>query len=319
MGLSIKNRWFDEENRVYIVFTVDEVMELLNCKSQKAIKLIKELDCESGIGLIEKRRLGLGRPNVIYVKNFMILEEKNVERNPFENNMVEEYDEDKNVQNFENQNSEDLKIKSQDERESKIQNFENRNLGVVKIKSQDEKESKIQNFENQNSGVVKIETQEIRGSKDNSFEKQNSGMMKIKGQEFRKSNSNDTDINDIEQNDTIISNLSHIVICSDQMDMMETYRMIVKENVSYEALVHDGKPERQEVDELVELIVEVMMLPDDMTVRIGGAEKMAAVIKSRFMKLNMMHISYVLDCMRGNTTKINNKTEFVKGAFGQSI
>ena len=41
---------------------------------QKAVKLVKELDSNNGIGLIEKKRLGLGKPNVIYVKNFMIRE-----------------------------------------------------------------------------------------------------------------------------------------------------------------------------------------------------------------------------------------------------
>ena len=74
MSLSIKNRWFDEEDRVYIIFTVEDVMELLNCSRQKAIKNLAELDSEKGIGLIEKKRLGLGKPNVIYVKNFIIKE-----------------------------------------------------------------------------------------------------------------------------------------------------------------------------------------------------------------------------------------------------
>ena len=74
MGLSIKNRWFDEEDRVYIIFTVEELAELLNCGTQKVVRLLKELDVKSGIGLIEKKRLGLGKPNVIYVKNFMIQE-----------------------------------------------------------------------------------------------------------------------------------------------------------------------------------------------------------------------------------------------------
>ena len=74
MGLSIKNRWIDEEDRVYIVFTVEEIAELMNCGTQKAVKLMKELDTDKGIGLIEKKRLGLGKPNVIYVKNFMEIE-----------------------------------------------------------------------------------------------------------------------------------------------------------------------------------------------------------------------------------------------------
>ncbi len=55
MSLSVKNRWFDEENRVYIIFTVEEIAELMNCGVQKAVKLLKELDAGKGIGLIEKK------------------------------------------------------------------------------------------------------------------------------------------------------------------------------------------------------------------------------------------------------------------------
>lgn len=73
MSLSIKNRWFDEEDRVYIIFTVEEIAELLNCGTQKAVKLMKELDSNQGIGLIEKKRLGLGKPNVIYVKILILI------------------------------------------------------------------------------------------------------------------------------------------------------------------------------------------------------------------------------------------------------
>ena len=85
MSLSIKNRWFDEEDRVYIIFTVEDVMELLNCSRQKAIKNLAELDSEKGIGLIEKKRLGLGKPNVIYVKNFIIKESPEQEEKAPEN------------------------------------------------------------------------------------------------------------------------------------------------------------------------------------------------------------------------------------------
>jgi len=74
MSLSIKNRWLDDEDRVYIVFTVKEAMEFLGCGKQKAVKSLAELDGEKGIGLIEKKRLGFGKPNVIYVKNFMLEE-----------------------------------------------------------------------------------------------------------------------------------------------------------------------------------------------------------------------------------------------------
>lgn len=71
MSLSIKNQWFDEKNRAYIYFSIEDIMELLNCGRNKAIKSMQELDSETGIGLIEKRRQGFGKVNIIYVKSFM--------------------------------------------------------------------------------------------------------------------------------------------------------------------------------------------------------------------------------------------------------
>ena len=67
MGLSIKNGWLDEDSRVYIIFTTEEIMDALYCADNKATKLLKELE---GCELIERKRRGLGKPNLIYVKNF---------------------------------------------------------------------------------------------------------------------------------------------------------------------------------------------------------------------------------------------------------
>lgn len=68
MGLSLKNQWLDAQNKVYIIFTVEEIMDALNCANQKATRLMVELEKQAG--LIERKRQGLGRPNLIYVKNF---------------------------------------------------------------------------------------------------------------------------------------------------------------------------------------------------------------------------------------------------------
>lgn len=76
MSLSMKNNWIDEENKVYIIFTIEEIAEILCCATQKATKILQELDDKKGIGLVEKKRLGLGRPNILYVKNFIIQEGK---------------------------------------------------------------------------------------------------------------------------------------------------------------------------------------------------------------------------------------------------
>ena len=61
MSLSVKNKWFDEQGRVYILFKVEDVSEHMRCCKQTAIKLFAELDSQKGIGLIEKKRLGLGK------------------------------------------------------------------------------------------------------------------------------------------------------------------------------------------------------------------------------------------------------------------
>ena len=71
MELSLKNGWLDRNGKVYIYFTVDEVKDKFHCANDKAMKLIRELDSEQGIGLIECVRQCLGKPNFIYVKNFV--------------------------------------------------------------------------------------------------------------------------------------------------------------------------------------------------------------------------------------------------------
>lgn len=88
MNLSAKNGWLDEKGRVYIIFPVNEIMESLDCGKQKAVKLLDELEKKGN--LIERVRQGLGKPNLIYVKNFFTPES--------------------NFKNFENQTSEGLKI-----------------------------------------------------------------------------------------------------------------------------------------------------------------------------------------------------------------
>ena len=74
-GMSFKNNWIDKEGRVFIYFTVEEIMKRRNLSKPTAIKILDELDVKKGIGLIERVRLGLGKPNIIYVKDFMSISE----------------------------------------------------------------------------------------------------------------------------------------------------------------------------------------------------------------------------------------------------
>ena len=95
MSLSVKNGWLDSTGRVYIIFTTEEIMTSLYCADNKATKLMKELE---GCGLIERKRRGLGKPNLIYVKNFASdpsePRDQNRENNPLKSRGI------KNNQNY---------------------------------------------------------------------------------------------------------------------------------------------------------------------------------------------------------------------------
>ena len=82
MSMSMKNGWLDDENRAYIIYAVENIMEDLGCSKPTCIKVIKELDADNGIGLIEKKRRGLGKPDIIYVKNFASVPQKECAEKP---------------------------------------------------------------------------------------------------------------------------------------------------------------------------------------------------------------------------------------------
>ena len=68
MDLSAKNNWIDKDGRVFIIFTVEEIMEKLGCGNKKACQMLSELEAKGK--LIERQRQGLGKPNLIYVLKF---------------------------------------------------------------------------------------------------------------------------------------------------------------------------------------------------------------------------------------------------------
>lgn len=78
MSLSAKNGWLDYAGRVYIIFTVEEIMDSLACGNKKAVGLLREL--EEKVHLIERKRQGLGKPNLIYVKNFADVSEEHFQK-----------------------------------------------------------------------------------------------------------------------------------------------------------------------------------------------------------------------------------------------
>ena len=101
---------------------------------------------------------------------------------------------------------------------------------------------------------------------------------------------------------------------TDGMGAREVYREIVLDNIEYEYLVQDDHIDREQLDEIAELIVDTVCSARK-TIRIAGDDYPAEVVKSRFMKLDSSHVRYVMDCMRDNTTYVRNIKKYLLAAL----
>lgn len=236
MSLSVKNQWFDEENKAYIYFSVEDIMELLNCGKNKAVKIMQELDDETGIGLIEKKRQGFGKANIIYVKNFVI--EDIVEEKP------------------------------------------------------------LQEFTNQTSRIPKNKPLEVYFSNPNN-------------NKYNNTYKNNTESNLIP---SVTQESEDDTIRCDEMEQYCILAETVKQNIDYDVLLQSYPNEGQLVQGIYELIVETVAYTGKKLV-IASNELPAEFVKNRFMKLNFMHIQYVISSMKKNTTEIKNIKKYLLAAL----
>ncbi len=51
------------------------------------------------------------------------------------------------------------------------------------------------------------------------------------------------------------------------------------------------------------------------TIRIAGDDKPVSVVKAQFMKVNMMHVGYIMDCMKKNPAKVHNIKQYLLAAI----
>lgn len=100
----------------------------------------------------------------------------------------------------------------------------------------------------------------------------------------------------------------------DQIDVMETYRDMIRNNIGYATF---SAAEKGKVDDLVNLMVETLMLQDseNKTIRIAGEKKPVSVVKSVFLNLDMSHIRYVLESLNNTTSHITNIKSYLLTAL----
>ena len=101
---------------------------------------------------------------------------------------------------------------------------------------------------------------------------------------------------------------------TDRMGARECYREVILDNIEYSYLVQDSHIDREQLDEIAELIVDTVCSARK-TIRVAGDDYPAEVVKSRFMKLDSSHVQYVMDCMRDNTTYVRNIKKYLLAAL----
>ena len=274
LAMSIKNGWFDKENRAYIHYTLDNIMEDLGCAREKCAKVIAELDSKKGIGLIEKKRQGLGKPDIIYVKNFATLD---AGKEP-----------DRGAESPSDTDG------SAEVRKSNFKRFDNQTSRSSEIELQEVRKPNLQEFGNQTSRGSETELAEVREPNANY------------------NNTNYTDLsytNPINQSDKGEKEAELGKPDNDRIDVMDdvnAYMEIIKENIEYEHHMKYGEwQDKGLYEELYDVICEIVCVKRR-TLKVNGEDYPYELVKSKFLKLNSSHLEYVISSMRETTTKITN-------------
>lgn len=292
MGLSERNRWFDEEGRVYIIFTVEEVATYMNCGRVKGMKLLAELDMKKGIGLIERVKRGFGQSDIIYVKNFI--------RAGLKLEQETACPDDQNVSLHEEEKERTPRSEKRTYRGSKSEPVEVRKTNLSRSEKQTYRGSKSRLIEVRKTDPNNTDKSETESNKTENSKTDRSEIDSIYPSDIEQTKISN-DIIDIEQ-----TTITEQTDKKDQMKQFEFYTELVKQNISYDILRHDcKKSEEQLLDEIVAIVVEFLSMPRE-TALIGGVKYPYQYVRNRFLLLDDAHIRYVLECFRKNTTEVRN-------------
>ncbi len=90
-----------------------------------------------------------------------------------------------------------------------------------------------------------------------------------------------------------------------EKDQVRKYRNQVKRNIDYFEISEDYAANLEQLDEIVDLMVETLCSTRP-TLSVAGDNLPASLVKERLLKINCMHIQYVMDSLKSNTTPVRN-------------
>lgn len=311
MNLSMKNKWFDEENRVYIIYQVSEVMEDMNISQKLAIKYLNELE---SFGLVEKKRRGLGLPSLIYVKSFLV--QHDYAQKPEEGSSgTAEMGSSETVANNESVDEKET-LEAPEDGECLEKVHESTGKSLEKVYPEAEKPCSFHRTAQTGSSRI------VDLGSSRTVEMGSSRTAKREVQELpvrdAQSNTNSNDTNIIKTYVSIPSN--RIVSPEQRFDSMRdanAYEKLIKKNIEYDCLVADYKLDKPLLDNIVSLMLETVLCTGE-TILIASSQFPAELVKSRMLKLNQFHIQYVMDCFQKNTTKVVNIKKYLLAALFNS-
>lgn len=295
MALSVKNGWLDDEKRVYIIFKIEEIQDLLGFSKKKAIEYLGELE---NFGLVEKKRRGLGLPSILYIKSFMgSAEENGTSRGVEIDTSVSEEKTDivcaDNEGNDEN-NEESSKIHEHEYDKC----AENKPI-VIKLQP-DTKISCVRSVDLGTSGGVENTLQEV-------------SISELQEVPLLTPLKNNTNINKTYMSNTE-SNLIESGDSDGGLDEMESYSQLIKTNIEYDYLLQRYPYEKELVEGIFELILEMVLRKGEQIVISSGTYP-AELVRSKFLKINYGHVEYVISCLQSNTTKVKNIKKYLLAAL----
>jgi len=324
-SLSAKNGWVDENNNVYIIYTIKEIGEDLNCWEQKAQKALKEL---KDIGLVKSIRRGLNKPNLIYVMNFATELKYQVKEKEEPESQTEPL---KN----ENQNSGNVKntipkkLKSPASKIDLIKINQNK-INLTENVTQTENLSQKNQINQENFTTVGEKSKSSHGKSQNfdmpnNIEPDFSDILDIDTDfdfinSYNSDNSDNSDFSEpiIEPKSQNVSSPKHSNTVNNYNPPEYDYntcKNIIKKNIYYDKYMNDfygqPNPDIQLIDELINCMLDVIFSNGNY-VKIGGELKNRNLVVSYYLSISSFDIDLIISKYKEQSHKITHLNSYLK-------
>ena len=294
MSLSCKNDWCDASGKVFIIYTLEELMEDFSCSDKTATKLLRELEQSD---LILRKRQGLGKPSLIYVKQIQQSEpvvsprrlRKQQQRQS--GTMYQTYSytntpTERTADDVKEYGNEQMQKNNNFQTEKRINNQINNWTDNKQAASQNDGTAFVTEYERNNIQgqvcAVNRKNSDCRHGNFTTLDRE-----KVRGNKTERSY---TELNKKEEGEA--------APCS--------WKTMVQKQLEYDWLLESYPHDQSAIKTMVTIIADAMNSADDVIVKVGGRERRMDDVKEQLLQLDSGHIEYVLEYLQYNTSKVQN-------------